>query len=244
MNKVVIWLKSLRPLKMLAVFVAGMFLVFTQACTQATATKPEPTRTTPPHIVGPQSAEPNSEVYVPKGDKPLNTYEGGMNNFSDLDPRGQGADVKAKSEALKQNAEQNVIDQTSNLGENTRRILEKKGENAEDFGKNVQRSVEKTADKAQGTAEDFAKGTKQGLENIQDNTKDAAKGAAKNVQGAAEGVKIDAQRKADNAGDAVERTVREAGDNANTSVRDTGNNLIEKAQQAVENAGNFVQGKS
>jgi hypothetical protein len=79
-----------------------------------------------------------------------------MNEFSDVDPRTKQAGAAAdKAAALKENAERNVIDQTSNVGENTRRILDKKGENAEDLGKNLRQSAENTKYKAQDTADNL-----------------------------------------------------------------------------------------
>jgi uncharacterized protein YjbJ (UPF0337 family) len=196
MSKVIAWLKNIRPIKILTVLCMGVLLIVTQACGSVTAGEPK--------------AGANSELSVPKGDKVLNRYEGGMNNFSDTDPRTQGAksDVKAKAEALKENAEQNVIDQTSTVGENTRRILDKKGENAADFGKNLQQNAEGTKDKVGNSAENFAKGVKRGLENIKDNATDAAGDVTKNAQRAADDAKTNVQRTAEDAGDAVNRTVK------------------------------------
>lgn len=195
MSKVIAWVKNIRPIKILTVFCVGMLLIVTQACGSVTAGEPK--------------AGANSELSVPKGDKILNPYEGGMNNFSDTDPRSKEArtEVKAKAEALKQNAEQNVIDQTGTLGENTRRTLDKKGENAADFGKNLQQSAEGTKDKIGNSAENFAEGVQRGIENIKDNTKDAAGDLTINAQRAAEDAKTNVQRTAQDAGDAINKTV-------------------------------------
>lgn len=232
MKKVVALLKNIRPLKLLTVFLAGVFLFVTQACNSGNSVgATTPSQTVPRQIIGEeQHAAPNSEVYVPKGSNILSPNEGGMNNFSDVDPRRQGASVKAKAEALKQNAEQNVIDETSNIGENTRRILDKKGDNVDQIGKNLQQNAQETADKAKSSATDFARGTSKGIENIKDNTSDAAKGAARNAQGTAEDAKFNAQRSADKAGQAV-----------NKSLRDANTNAAEKGKEAAENSGNFLE---
>lgn len=233
MKKVVAFLKNIRPLKLLTVFLAGVFLFFTQACNSVTATTPNqaaPRQTIPRQTTGEeQLARPNSEVYVPKGDNILSPNEGGMNNFSDVDPRRQGAEVKAKAEALKQNAEQNVIDETANIGETTRRILDKKGDNVEQIGKNLQQNAQETTEKAKSSATDFARGTSKGVENIKDNTSDAAKGVARNAQGAVEDTKFNAQRTADKAGEAVNKTLKDANTNA-----------VEKGKQAAENSQNIL----
>ncbi|MGI8502759.1 MAG: DUF6658 family protein [Hassallia sp.] len=194
MSKVIAWVKNIRPIKILTVFCVGMLLIVTQACGSVTAGEPK--------------AGANSELSVPKGDKVLNRYEGGMNNFSDTDPRSKEAkiEVKAKAEALKQNAEQNVIDQTGTLGENTRRTLDKKGENAADFGKNLQQNTEGTKDKTGNSTDNFAKGVQRGIENIKDNTKNAVDDLTTNAQRAGDDAKTNVQRTAEDATSAVKRT--------------------------------------
>ncbi|KAF3885470.1 MULTISPECIES: hypothetical protein [Nostocales] len=182
MRRVVAVLKNLRPLKVLTAFVASAILFLTQACDSAVATTPNQSREIPHQIVGEQSARPNSNVYVPKGENQLSPYEGGMNNFSDVDPRNQSANVKARAEYLKENAERNVIDESSNVGEVGRRILGKKNENAKDFGDTLREGGERTADKAQKTTSDFIKGTQRGIENIKENTGNAASDLGRNTR--------------------------------------------------------------
>ncbi len=172
MSKVIAWVKNIRPIKILTVLCMGVLLIVTQACGAVNAGEPK--------------AGANSEIAVPKGDKVLNPYEGGMNNFSDTDPRSK--DVKAKAEALKQNAEQNLIDKTSSVN-------------------NLQQSAEDAKDKIGNSAEDFAKGVQRGVENIKDNTQDAAGDLAKNAQRAADDAKTNVQRTAQDAGDAINRAV-------------------------------------
>jgi gas vesicle protein len=201
MKKVISWVKNLRPLKMLTILLAGTFLFFSQACGSVAATTP-------------RAAGPNSQMYVPKGTETKNPPEGGMNNFSDVDRRARDTEAaaRARAEALKENAEQNVIDETSTVGENTRRILDKKGENVQDLGENLKQNAQSTARKAQSSAEDFGEGTKKGLQNIQQNTADAAAGAAKNVKRSAEDAATNAQRAAEDTGTAVNRTFQDATD--------------------------------
>ncbi|MBD2606697.1 hypothetical protein H6G81_19700 [Scytonema hofmannii FACHB-248] len=178
MSKVIAWLKNIRPIKILTVLCMGVLLIVTQACGSVNAGEPK--------------AGANSEIAVPKGDKVLNPYEGGMNNFGDTDPRGK--EVKPKAEALKQNAEQNLINKTSSFGEGTP-------------GKNLQQSAEGAKDKIGNTAEDFAKGVQRGVENIKDNTQDAAEDLTKNAQRAADDAKKNLERTTQDAGDAINRTV-------------------------------------
>jgi hypothetical protein len=218
-KKVVALLKNLRPLKLLTAFVAGMILFFTQACNSVAATTPRQT-------VGEQSASPNSETYVPKGTNAFSSQEGGMNNFSDIDPRTNEAKTRAEAEALKENAEQNIQNSSSNVGENVRRVFEDRGE----VGRNLQGRAGDIQEKAQGSAEDFAQRARRGIENIKGNTSDAAQGGVRNLQRSAEDTKISAQRTAEDAGNAVNRTLRDA----NTSA-------TQKGQEAAENTGNLFE---
>lgn len=244
MNKFISWVKNIRPVKILTAFLAVTILLFTQACgSQVDATAPAPTNKsyeTPRNIKGPQSAEPNSEVYVPKGTDATSPYEGGINNFSDTDPRSKAAkaDVKAKTEAFKENAEQHLDNRSGNVQENVRRVLDDR----EELGKNIQRGAANIKDKTQESAEDFAKGTKRGVENIQENTKDAAKGAADNVQGAVEDTKYNAKRTVDKAGEAVNRTANETSENVKSSARETSEDAAGKGKNIIEKAKEFVQG--
>jgi ElaB/YqjD/DUF883 family membrane-anchored ribosome-binding protein len=230
MKKVISWVKSIRPVKIVTALMAVFILFFTQACgggDSATATAPKSTSglEPAPQTVGPQKARPNAEVYAPKGEGVVSPNEGGMNNFSDVDPRTVGVDVKSKAEALRENAERNVIDETANIGETTRRILDKKGENVEDLGKNLQRSAEFTKDRAQDTVEDLTQGTKKGVQNIKENTKDAAKDTTSNVHGAA----------AD--------TVKQAGANLKYSAKETSEDLKQQGKNVIEQGGDYLQGK-
>ena len=155
MSKIIAWLKNIRPIKILTVLCMGALLIVTQACGAVNAGEPK--------------AGANSEIAVPKGDKVLNPYEGGMNKFGDTDPRAK--EVKAKAEALKQSAEQNLLDKKGTLGEDT-----------PDLAKNFQQSAEDAKDKIGNNAEDFAKGVQRGVENIKDNAQDAVGDLTTNAQ--------------------------------------------------------------
>ncbi len=235
MNKVISWVRSFRPLKAVTVFLLGTLLIITQACSSVEAKTPSSLSSeSPRQIKGPQSGEPNSEVYSPKGDKVISPKEQGINNFSDTDPRSPNAEtsVKAKSEFLKEKAERNIQGATNNVGEAARRVV---SDEHEGLGKNVQRSAEDTADKAQDTAEDFAKGTKRGIENIKDNVQDAVSGAAKNTQRSAEDAKYSVQRTADDAGKSVNRAIDNATGDVKSNVKDTSNDLTQKGKSVIDN---------
>lgn len=192
MKKLFSALKKIQIKQILTAFVLGSLLFVTQACSSVDAKAPD------------------------------SGYQGGMNGYSDVDPRSKGAEAAAnmKAKGLKDNAEVNEIDQTGSLGGNTRRTLDKKGENLKDLGKNLKESGEYATDKAQEKAENFAEGTKRGIKNIKENTSDAldsltnsagdvAEDASLSTQRAAKDAKLSTQRAAEDASNAVERTLRD-----------------------------------
>jgi hypothetical protein len=193
MNQLFSALRKIQVKQILTAFVLGTLLFVTQACSSVDAKAPD------------------------------SGYQGGMNQYSDVDPRSKAAEAAAnmKAKGLKDNAEVNVIDQSGSLGGNTRRTLDKKAENLKDLGENAKESAGYAADKVQDSAEDFAEGTKGGISNIKENTTEAldsftnkagdvAEDAKLSTQRAAKDAKLSTQRAAEDAGNAVERTLRDA----------------------------------
>ena len=249
MNKIINWVKKVRLSKIILTFLAGALLIFNTACNSAQATAPDTVTTTTnnrPNV--PSGVQPDKVVKSDKNLRPevpkeatTNSFQKGtMNDFSDLDPRAEKAEsaIKDKAAALKANAERNVIDQTGSLTDNTKRILDKKGENAEDFGKNLRDNAEGAKDKIQGTAEDLVRGTKRGSENVKDNTFDVTKGVNRAAENAKETIKENTPDVRNLARDA-KRNIDNTADNAKLS----GKNLVDDTQNNVEKTGNFLQNK-
>jgi gas vesicle protein len=136
-------------------FFAVILLVTTTACNSTNSTaKVDPL--TNSHNPAPGKV---TELY-----KPIAPAEGGMNNYSDVDPRMDKSEAKARAERL--------IDKTDKLkqgGTNPFKQLGKqldaKGlpERIEDTSKQITRSAQETAD-------DVVKGTKRGYSNLKENT--------------------------------------------------------------------------
>lgn len=207
MNRLVSFVKKIRPLKVLAVVFLSLSLIFSQTFNVfAVTTKANPGE--------------KSENYLPKDKDALNTYEGGMNNFSDLDARSEKAGKEAKVEAqvLKRQAEKNVKNQSGNVVENVRRVAN----DSDKLGNNIQNQAESVKDKLGEETESFADSTKQGLRNIKNNAKDAGDYAGevgdRTVGNPLEGIKEDAR----NAAESVKRTLRDANENSSKSAYDTG----------------------
>jgi hypothetical protein len=198
MKKAMTWLKNIRPLKVLTVFLAGIFLFLTQACgAPGVATQPPQ----------PENQSPYSKRYDPTKDYPLSSPAGGMNNFSDVDPRGK-LDEKAandRADALAKNAQRNVeqkgIDSREQYGRNYQQGTPL-GERVKNLGEDVGSSADELR-------EGVVKGTQRGFENLKGNTQNAAKDLTKNVQRGAEDAGKNVQRTAEDAGDTVKRTVRD-----------------------------------
>lgn len=197
MKKVITWLKNIRPVKILTVFLATTFLLMTQACNRPGIAQQPPQ---------PNGQPPNVERYDSTKSYNLNTPEGGMNNFSDVDPRAKAAERAANARA-------------EELAKNARRNVEQKGiDSSEQYVRNyregtplderVKRLGENVGSSAEELGEGFSKGTQRGVENLQRNTGSATKDLTKNVRRGAEDTTTNLQRQAEDTADAVKRTMR------------------------------------
>jgi len=166
MKKVISWLKSANIGKIFTVFAAGILLFVSTACNSVQAKTADQ----------PKTADRVREE-VPSG-AITNEYKGGMNSYSNVDPRFDESGSRAKAKQLIDKTERQVIDMTDDVGTNTKRILDKKGENAEHFNQNVKISSDRAGDKAKDSAKDFAEGTRKGTQNIKENTRNAGDDAA------------------------------------------------------------------
>ncbi|MEH2263393.1 hypothetical protein [Nostoc sp.] len=197
MKKAMNWLKNIRPLKVLTVLLVGIFLFTAQACGA-------PGVASQPPQMGSQA--PNTERYDPTKDYPLSSPAGGINNFSDVDPRAR--DEKAandKAEALVKNAQKNIeqkgIDSREQYGRNFQQ--------GTPLGERVKKLGEDIGSSADEVREGLVKGTQRGFENLKGNTQNAAEDLTKNVQRGAEDAGKNVQRTAEDAGNAVKRTVKD-----------------------------------
>jgi hypothetical protein len=186
MKKFTSWLKNFRPVKIVGVFLAGIFLLLTQACNNPGIAAQPPQ---------PGSQPPNAERYDPTKSYDLNSPRGGINNFSDVDPRARADEkaAEARAKGLRDNAQSNVdqkgIDSREQYVENYRQ--------GTPFGERVKNLGEDIGSSAAEVGEGVAKGTKRGIENIKDNAQNAGEGLTRN-----------AQRAGEDAADAVTRTLR------------------------------------
>jgi flagellar biosynthesis/type III secretory pathway protein FliH len=198
MKSIISWLQNFRPIRIFMVFVAGIFLLLVQACDRGIAALP------------PQPIEqpPNAQRYDPTKDYPISPFQGGMNNFSDVDPRAKAVErtARERADALVRNAERNITEKGVTSPEELIRNYQEGApfqERTRKLGENVGRSTEEVQ-------EGVTEGTKRGTENLQENIGNAAQDFTKSLQRGAEDTGKNVQHTAEDAAAAVNRTLREA----------------------------------
>jgi hypothetical protein len=208
MNKVIAWLKSIGLDRILTVFMAGILLLVSTACSGGASAK--------------TADEIRQEV---PGSAVTNEYKGGMNDYSDVDPRFNGKEAQSKAKGLVDNARKNIeeksVDSTEQYVENYR--------SGTPLGERVKRIGEDVGKAAENVKGDVSKGTQENIEN----TKDVAKDAAKNTK-----------QTANKTSDAVESKVKsdiKTTQRAVDKAADSGENLGDKIKQAAQDAADAVK---
>lgn len=148
MKRLTNFLKQIRVKQILGLCFAAVLLFVTTACSPSNA------------------ATPADSSYRSK-----DTTE----NYVDLNerPGRSSAEVQSKTNQLKRRAEDRMIDMTGDVGDNTRRTLERKGENADRFGRQVKESAEATREQTAETTKGLQRASERGSENIKENAKRA-----------------------------------------------------------------------
>jgi hypothetical protein len=207
MNKVTAWLKSIRLDRIVTAFLVGILVFVSTACNGNVLAK------TADEI---REEVPSSAV--------TNEYKGGMNDYSDVDPRFNPSAANAKAKGLVDNAQKNIDEKSIDsaeqyvenyrsgtpLGERVKRLGEDIGESAGNVGKEAAKGAKENVQNAQ----EAGKGLKDKGIQTKENTKDAAKGAAKDAQGALD----DASKAGEGFGDKIKQSARNAADAVKSSV--------------------------
>lgn len=225
MKKLISALKNIRMSQVLAVCLAGFLMFFSTACSGSAQAR---------ESAGYQRSSNSPEQGIP-GHRQQN-FKGGMNGYSDVDARynkGTKDRTAAQTRGLVDNAERNVIDQTDDVGTNTRRILDKKGENAEHFGQNVKQDTRALGRKVEGTTEELSDAADRGQRNL-----------GKNLQRAGDNVSDRAEGMSDRASSVTRdasRGAREAAENIGSNTRNAGEKVVGNVKRAAEDAASSVQ---
>lgn len=232
MNRVISWVKSIRLSQIITVFLSSILLFVSSACNST-------------GVLAKTADQVREEV--PKGAL-TSPYKGGMNDYSDVDPRQDTSRAEAKAKELIDNAEGNIQKSANNfdqysrnyqsgtpLGERVRRLGEDAKSSADEVtegvAKGTQRGIENLKDNAQNTAE----GTKRTAENVKENTKDAGRDLATGAKRAADKLTGNTNP----AEDLVDRAKEAAGKTAGY-VQDKANEAASTAQRAFDKADNAI----
>jgi hypothetical protein len=223
MNKLMTWFKSIRLDRIVTAFLVGVLLFNSTACGSKVQAK------TADKV---REEVPSSAV--------TNQYKGGMNDYSDVDPRKNTTEANTKAKALIDNAQKNIkeksIDSPEKFVENYR--------NGAPLGERVKRIGEDISDSVEGVKENISKGTQKNLRQTKDlsndlkdkaiqtkeNTKDAAKDAAKSVKRAADNVSTTGEYKLNKGINTAQRTLDDAAD----ATDNLGNKIKRGAQNAAD----------
>ncbi|HSF76815.1 MAG TPA: DUF6658 family protein [Microcoleus sp.] len=172
MNRLTAFVKKIRAVQILTVFLAGILVLVSTACSRSDM------------IAGKTADQIREEV--PSG-AVTSEFKGGMNDYSDVDPRNKKmTSTEAKAQLLKDQAQQRIDTKSSNnVGENVRRVADDAPDKLDQIGQ----KVKEDARTAQRKADDFGDKTKQGFANLKENTREGLKGAKDIVKEATEGAK-------------------------------------------------------
>ncbi|MCT7956440.1 DUF6658 family protein [Laspinema palackyanum] len=209
MKQMINWLKNISLRQILTGMMAGLLLIVGTACSNT------------PSVM----AKTSDQVREEMPSKYVNsTYEGGMNEYPDTDPR-QGATTRAEAKAkeLKDSAERRIKDDSrtypdKDLGE----ILEE-----------VPGQVSKIGDRAENAANELGKHAKAGA----DLAKETGETAVENTRNSLNKGAKTAAREADKLGNKAQNTAEKATDAVKSKVKqdlDRSGKALERTADSIE----------
>jgi ElaB/YqjD/DUF883 family membrane-anchored ribosome-binding protein len=236
MNKVISWVKSIRLGKIITVFLSAILLFVSSACNST-------------GVLAKTADQVREEV--PEGAL-TSPYKGGMNDYSDVDPRKDTSGAEAKAKELIDNAEGNIQKSANNfdqysrnyqsgtpLGERVRRLGEDVKTSADEVTEGVAKGTQRGIENLKGNAQNAAEGTKGAAENVKENTKDAGRDFAKGTKRAADKLSGNS-----NPGRDLAEGTKRAADNVKENTKDAGRDLVDSAKEAASKTAGYVQDKA
>ncbi len=215
MNSIITWIKTIRVDRILTAFLASVLLLVSTACNSS-------------KVLAKTADEARQEV---PGAAVTNTYKGGMNDYSDVDPRANTSGANAKAKNLIKNAQRNIdeksVDSPEQYAENYR--------SGTPLGERVRRLGEDVSESAGEVVTGAAKGTQKGLQNIKENAQQApgyVKGTAQ------ETADFDLDKSQSKATNSISSPREALGTTA-----EAGKNIGEKVQGAAQDAADAVKSK-
>lgn len=172
-----------------------------------------------------QGRQPQTELY-----RPIQPEEGGMNRYSDTDPRYNTKGLKSEIKARVDQADRNI--QKVNDPEEFAKDYRK----GTPLGERVRNITEDVSGAAKETSEDFAEGTQRGIRNLKQNVNKAAQGAQDTID--------EARNNAADLGKDTSRTAQRTADqlkgnfdNARQDVQQNANRFKQEASYKSQRAG-------
>jgi hypothetical protein len=178
MNRLTAFVKKVRLGQIITVFLAGILVLVSTACSRTDVIADKTAGKTP-------TADRIREEVPSRA--VTSEYKGGMNDYSDVDPRDKKVTTaEAKAQLLKEQAQHRIDYKSSNnVGENLRRV----GDEGPDKLKQIGNKVNEDARAAKRNAEEFGENTQKGLANIKENTREGMKGAKEIAKDATQGIR-------------------------------------------------------
>lgn len=247
MNRLTAFLKKIRAVQILTVFLAGILVLVSTACSRPDVTAGKTDGMTGKTDVMTGKTADKIREEVPSG-AVTSEYKGGQNQYSDVDPRTPNVTTaEAKAQLLKEQAQHRIdTKSSSNVGENVRRVADDAPDKLDQIGE----KLNEDARTAQRKADDFGDKTKKGFANLKENTREGLKGAKDIVKEATEGakeraaegtesLKYNVSQGQENVKDAA-RNVKYKAEDVSDKVRAKVNRDIDKTQRAAERAADAI----
>jgi len=229
MHKVIPWRKTIRLDRVLTAFLVGIMVFVSTACS------------------GTASAKTADEIRqeVP-GSAVTSTYKGGMNDYSDVDPRQNTTKAQTKAKALIDNAQKNIntksVDSPEQyvenyqsgtpLGERIQQIGENIGDSIDNLKEYVSKGTDENIQRTQENAQNAAENAKQAAKESADTAQSKVKSDIKTTKRTLE----DVADKSENIGDKIKQSAQDTAESVKSKV----NRNIGRTQQALKDAGEAI----
>lgn len=171
-----------------------------------------------------EGRKPQTELY-----RPVQPDQGGMNRFSDTDPRSNTSGVSSKANQLIKNAERNI-----NKVQNSDELVDEI-KTARPFKEGSKDVTERIGNTVEGLKQDISEGTQRGVKNLQRNTSQATQGVQETVddarQNTSEAVRDTAR--------GAKQTVNQAKGSLNNARQDVKNQVsktIDQGERSISQA--------
>ncbi len=241
MKRLTAFLKKIRAVQILTVFLAGILVLVSTACS-----RPDVTAGKTDVIVGKTDVKVGKTAdkireEVPSG-AVTSEFKGGMNDYSDVDPRNKKVTAaEAKAQLLKEQAQHRIDTKSSNnVGENVRRVaddapdkLNQVGEKVKDDARTVQSKADNFGDKTKQGFANLKENTREGLKGAKDIVKEATQGAKERVSEGTESLRYNTSGGQENINDAA-RDARQNAEDASDNICQKVNRDLDTTQRAPE----------